>query len=105
MLHGRDQTFKERGDEVFAGTVNQDGAVVVEVTKKAGDSVLASVIRLVEQAQAQRSPSERLVDRFVRYYTPSVVLGAVLVYVIPPLVFGAAWATCGSGSHSNQGRV
>ncbi|MFQ5422671.1 MAG: heavy metal translocating P-type ATPase [Phycisphaerae bacterium] len=84
---------KETGDEVFAGTINQDGAVVVEVTKRAGDTVLAGVILLVEQAQAERSPSERFVDRFARYYTPAVVVGALLVCILPPLGFGAPWAT------------
>ncbi|MCP4246885.1 MAG: cation-translocating P-type ATPase, partial [bacterium] len=84
---------KEPGDEVYAATINQDGAVVVEVTKRAGDTVLAGVIRLVEQAQAQRSPSEQFVDRFARIYTPAVVLAAVLLAVGPPLLLSAAWAT------------
>ncbi len=84
---------KEIGDEVFAGTINQDGAVVVSVTKRAEDTVLAGIIRLVEQAQARRSPSERFVDRFARYYTPAVVIGAGLVAVLPPLMFDVSWGT------------
>jgi len=84
---------KQPGDEVFAGTVNQDGAVIVEVKKPAGDTVLAGVIRLVEQAQSQRSRSEQFVERFARYYTPAVVIGAVLMCIVPPLLFGAAWST------------
>ncbi|MCH7814062.1 MAG: cadmium-translocating P-type ATPase [Planctomycetes bacterium] len=84
---------KQPGDEVYAATINQDGAVVVEVTKRAGDTVLAGVIRLVEQAQAQRSPSERFVDRFARIYTPAVVVAAVLLAVGPPLLLNAPWAT------------
>ncbi len=83
---------KAVGDDVFAGTVNQNGAVVVEVTKPAGDTVLAGVIRLVEQAQQRRSPSERFVDQFARYYTPAVIVGAVLVFVTPPLLTHASWA-------------
>jgi len=84
---------KAHGEEVFAATINQDGAVIVEVTKPVGDTVLAGVIRLVEQAQSCRSRSEQFVDRFAHYYTPAVVAGAVLVCVIPPLLFGAMWST------------
>ncbi len=84
---------KAVGDEVFAGTINQEGAVVVDVTKCADATVLAGVIRLVEQAQAQRSPSERFVDRFARYYTPAVIVGAILVCVLPPVALGAGWGT------------
>ncbi len=79
---------KTVGDEVFAGTINQEGAVVVEVTKPVGDTVLAGVIRLVEEAQARSSPSERFVDRFALYYTPAVIVVAILVFVLPPLVAG-----------------
>jgi len=85
--------YKELGDDVFAGSINQDGAVIVKTTKVADDTVLASIIRLVEDAQARRSPSERFVDRFAHYYTPVVVIGAVLLCVIPPLVLDAAWGT------------
>ncbi|MFQ5489270.1 MAG: heavy metal translocating P-type ATPase [Phycisphaerae bacterium] len=85
--------IKAIGDEVFAGTINQEGAVIIEVTKPAGDSVLAGVIRMVEQAQGKRSPSERFVDRFARYYTPAVIAGAILVCILPPLVSGGAWGT------------
>ena len=82
---------KASGDQVFAGTVNQDGAVTVEVTKPAGDTVFAGVIRLVEQAQSRRSRSEQFVETFARYYTPTVVMGALLICVVPPLLFGGAW--------------
>jgi len=84
---------KSPGDEVFAGTVNQDGAITVEVTKPAGDTVLAGVIRLVEQAQSRRSRTEQFVETFARYYTPAVVGGAVLLCIAPPLFFGASWET------------
>ncbi len=85
---------KAAGSEVFAGTINGDGSVVVRVTKRAGDTVLAGVIRLVEQAQSRRSASERFVDRFARYYTPAVVLGAALLAVVPPLVSSVPWSEC-----------
>ncbi|MFQ5803342.1 MAG: HAD-IC family P-type ATPase, partial [Candidatus Methylomirabilales bacterium] len=76
---------KWEGDEVFAGTINQQGALEVEVTHLAADSTLARIIHLVEEAQAQKAPSQRFVDQFAKYYTPSVIAGAVLIAVIPPL--------------------
>jgi len=84
---------KTPGEEVYAGTVNQDGAVTVEVTKPVGDTVLAGIIRLVEQAQSRRSRSEQFVDTFARYYTPAVVVGAILLATLPPLLLNAAWGT------------
>lgn len=83
---------KSSGDDVFAGTVNQDGAIMIEVTKPAGDTVLAGVIRLVEQAQSRRSRSEQFVESFARYYTPAIVVGAVLLCTAPPVLFGASWS-------------
>jgi Cd2+/Zn2+-exporting ATPase len=76
---------KWEGDEVFAGTINQQGALEVEVTHLAADSTLARIIHLVEEAQAQKAPSQRFVDQFAKYYTPTVIAGAVLIAVIPPL--------------------
>lgn len=77
---------KGPGDEVFAGTINGPGALTVEVTRAASDSTLARMIRLVEEAQERRAPSQRLVDRFAAVYTPTVVFGAALVVAIPPLL-------------------
>ncbi len=76
---------KRPGDEVFAGTVNGNGALTVEVTCLASDNTLARIIQMVEEAQAQKAPSQRFVDRFARIYTPVVVIGALLVAVVPPL--------------------
>ncbi|RMF71984.1 MAG: cadmium-translocating P-type ATPase [Planctomycetota bacterium] len=84
---------KSVGDEVFAATINQDGAVIIEVTKPAGDSVVAGIIRLVEQAQSRRSRSEQFVEQFARWYTPAVVAGAALLALLPPLLLGGAWET------------
>lgn len=84
---------KTPDEEVYAGTVNQDGAVTVEVTKPVGDTVLAGIIRLVEQAQSRRSRSEQFVETFARYYTPAVVVGAILLATLPPLLLNAAWGT------------
>ncbi len=79
---------KSVGDEVFAGTINGEGALEIEVLRAATDSTISRIVRLVEQAQAQRAPAERFIDRFARWYTPAVVLVAVLVATVPPLLFG-----------------
>ena len=79
---------KQAGDEVFAGTINQQGSLEIEVTRLSRDNTISRIIRLVEEAQAQRAPSQQFVDRFARYYTPLVVFAAALVAVVPPLGFG-----------------
>ncbi len=83
--------LKEIGDEVFAGTINGEGTLTVEATKPAGDTVLARIIRLVGQAHGRRAPSEQWVERFARIYTPAVMVLAILVLLVPPLLFGGAW--------------
>jgi len=85
---------KTPGAQVFAGTINGEGALIIEVTKLAKDNTLARIIEMVEEAQAQKAPSQRFVDVFARYYTPVVIFGAVLVASLPPLLgWGAfnAW--------------
>ncbi len=84
---------KSSGDDVFAGTINGTGVLEVRTTRQVGDSTIARIIRLVENAQAQKAPSQRFVDVFARYYTPSVVLLAIVVAVAPPLLVGSAWIT------------
>ncbi len=80
------------GDEVFAGTVNGDGALTVEVIRPASESTLARIIHLVEEAQERRAPTQRLVDRLAQVYTPVVVAGAALVAGVPPLLGWGAFA-------------
>lgn len=89
---------KEPGDTVFAGTLNTTGVLELRVTAAAKDSTLARIVYLVEEAQAARAPMQTLVERFSRWYTPSVIVLAALVAVIPPLLAlatgasGGAWA-------------
>ncbi len=83
---------KQVGDEVFAGTINGDGALEVESTKRAEDTTLAHIIRMVEEAQSRKAPSEQWVERFARMYTPVVMGLALAVLLVPPLMFGGAWS-------------
>jgi Cd2+/Zn2+-exporting ATPase len=76
---------KVSGSKVFAGSLNGPGALEVKMEKLANDSTLSRIIHLVEEAQAQKAPSQNFVDRFSRIYTPLVILGAFLVMVLPPL--------------------
>ncbi|MCB0201093.1 MAG: cation-translocating P-type ATPase [Anaerolineae bacterium] len=80
---------KEAGAEVFASSINGEGALEIEVTHLAEDNTIARMIRLVEEAQEQRAPTQRFIDRFSHYYTPAVIVIAALVALIPTVAFGA----------------
>lgn len=82
---------KGAGETVFAGTINGDAALRVRVTAAAADNTIARVVKLVEEAQESKAPTERFIDRFSKYYTPGVVAVAALVAIIPPLFFGGVW--------------
>ncbi|MET0399586.1 MAG: heavy metal translocating P-type ATPase [Longimicrobiaceae bacterium] len=84
---------KEPGAEVFAGSLNGEGALEVRSSKPASDTTLARIIHAVEEAQASRAPSQAFVDRFARVYTPAVVALALLVLVVPPLAGWGSWDT------------
>ena len=86
---------KTPGDVVFAGTINGEGSLEVRVNKVVGDSTLARIIKLVEVAETQKAPTQRFVDKFARYYTPGVFVLAVLVALVPPLLFGGDWGVWG----------
>jgi Cd2+/Zn2+-exporting ATPase len=77
---------KAEGEDVFAGTINLDGFLVVKVTKMVGETVLARILKLVEETEESRSPTEAFVNRFARVYTPVVIILAVLVATIPPVI-------------------
>ncbi|UZM12820.1 heavy metal translocating P-type ATPase [Pseudomonas kielensis] len=82
---------KTVGDKVFAGTINQAGALEYRVTAAANHSTLARIIHAVEEAQGARAPTQRFVDSFSKIYTPVVFVFALGVALIPPLFMGAAW--------------
>lgn len=83
--------FKQIGDEVFAGTLNGEGLLEVQVTKTAADTTIAKILHLVEEAQAEKAPAQKFVDTFAHYYTPVIIGLAVLTAIVPPLAFGAPW--------------
>ncbi|MBP85538.1 MAG: heavy metal translocating P-type ATPase [Planctomycetaceae bacterium] len=84
---------KSIGSEVFAGTINGSSSLEVEVTHKAGDTTIDRIIHLVQEAQATRAPAEQWVERFARYYTPAMMLLAILVAIVPPLLMQGTWTT------------
>ncbi|MCB1365322.1 MAG: cadmium-translocating P-type ATPase [Rhodobacteraceae bacterium] len=84
-------SLKEPGAEVFAGSINAEALLRVRVTKAAEDNTIARIVRLVEEAESARAPTERFIDRFSRVYMPAVVGAALLAAVVPPLAFGQDW--------------
>lgn len=82
---------KAAGDEVFAGAFNQQGVLEVEVTKPASDNTIAKIINMVEEAQAQRAPSQAFIDKFAKYYTPVVIALAAGITILPPFFWGQPW--------------
>jgi Cd2+/Zn2+-exporting ATPase len=89
---------RRAGDAVLAGTVNTEGALEVEVGCPVLDSTVSRIARLVEQAQAQRSPAEAFIDRFARWYTPAVVALAILVVAVPVLGWGGQLINSADGT-------
>ncbi len=84
---------KGPGDAVFAGSINTDTALRVAVTKAAEDSTISRIVRLVEDAEEARAPTERFIDRFSRWYMPAIIVVAALVVLVPPLAFDQPWET------------
>ena len=79
---------KEVGDDVFSGTVNEEGYFEMVVSKESKDSVISKIVTLVKRSQLNRSETESLVEKVAKYYTPIMMVAAVLVAAIPPLLFG-----------------
>ena len=78
---------KTPDSEIFAGSINGEGVLEVEVTRLAEDNTISRLIAMVEEAQEKRAPSQRFIDKFAAIYTPAVMVLALLVAVIPPLLF------------------
>ena len=76
------------GDDVISGCINQNGLLRVRVTKEFGESTVAKILDLVENASAKKAKAENFITKFARYYTPCVVIGAVLLALVPPLIVG-----------------
>lgn len=84
---------KGEGDTVLAGSINQEAVLRVKVEKPATDTLIARVVRLVEEATEAKAPSERFIDEFSRYYMPAICGLALAVMLAPPLFFGGGWDT------------
>ena len=82
---------KHPGDEVYAGTINQSGALIVAVSRHAGETMLAEIIRLVEEAREQRAPAQHFIDRFAHPYTLGVLIVTTAIIVVGPLLLGSEW--------------
>ncbi len=83
---------KEIGSKVYAGTLNGFGALEIEVQKLAQDNTISRIINMVEDAQGQKAPAEQFVEKFARYYTPAVIVMALLVAIVPPLLLRQAFS-------------
>ncbi len=81
---------KGEGEQVFAGSINQTGALEIEATKAFHDNTIARIIHLVEEAQEEKGESQKIIQRFGRRYSPAVLAAGILIAVVPPL-FGAGW--------------
>lgn len=83
----------EAGSEVISGCVNGSGTICVEVTKEFDDSTVSKILELVENASSKKAKVENFITKFARYYTPTVVIAAVVLAIFPPLVLGGVWAS------------
>lgn len=82
---------KSPGDSVFAGTINQEGSLDIEITKIFSETKISKVVALIEEAQSQRAPSQKFVDKFAKIYTPTVFILALLTFAVPVLFMQGGW--------------
>jgi Zn2+/Cd2+-exporting ATPase len=82
---------KQKGDEVYAGTINEEGAIECRVTKRADDSTLSRIIHLVQKAQSRRAASQQWIEKFALIYTPIMICLALLIVIVPPLMSLGTW--------------
>ncbi|WEV61298.1 heavy metal translocating P-type ATPase [Streptococcaceae bacterium ESL0729] len=80
-----------KGDQVLSGSINQEGLITLKASKVYEDSAVAKILDLVENASDSKAPTEKFISKFARYYTPLVVLAAVLIAILPPLLAGGDW--------------
>ena len=80
------------GSDVISGCINQSGTLKVRVTKPFGESTAAKILDLVENSSAKKAKAENFITKFARYYTPIVVISALLLALVPPLAAGASWS-------------
>ncbi len=90
--------WKDEGDEVFSGTINGNGQLIVEVNRLVVDSTLHRIIEMVTEAQSRRSRSQKFIEKFAKYYTPAMVIFAVLMASVPPLLFGEPFFNTADGT-------
>jgi len=90
--------WKDEGDEVYSGTINGNGQLIVEVNRLVDDSTLHRIIEMVTEAQSRRSRSQKFIEKFAKYYTPAMVILAVLMASIPPLLFGEPFFNTADGT-------
>ena len=83
---------KTDGDEVFAGTINGDGAFEMKSTKPAQDTTLSRIVRMVDEARSRKAPSEQWVEKFARIYTPAMMILALTIALLPPVFIGGEWS-------------
>ncbi|WP_335872934.1 heavy metal translocating P-type ATPase [Bacillus sp. 2205SS5-2] len=84
---------KTNGENVFGGSINNEGVLTVQISKAYNDSSLAKILHLVEEAQETKTPTELFINKFAKYYTPAIMLIAVIVMIVPPLLFGSDWGS------------
>ena len=80
--------FKQEGDEIFAASLNSNSFIDIEVIRESTNTIVAQIAESVRQAQLNRSNHEKFIEKFAKYYTPIIILAALLVMIIPPLIFG-----------------